>query len=130
MNAAEPLPKRVVVESPLAGDFEKNQWYAILCCVDCLNRGEAPYASHLFFHRKGLLNDAKPEEREKGVKAGFAWGAAGELRAFYEDLGLSPGMARGLAEAKRLGQAHEKRTLPKELWEAFLAGPPPDEDEE
>ena len=41
--------KLVVVESPLAGDVERNVAYAKQAGMDCLRRGEAPYASHLFF---------------------------------------------------------------------------------
>jgi len=116
------LPERVVVESPLQGDFERNLRYAALCCNDCLRRGEAPYASHLFFHRPGLLNDAVPEERERGIRCGFAWAAAAGKRAFYVDFGLSAGMVQGLREARRQGQRVEFRVLPPGLWDRMQEG--------
>lgn len=96
---------RVVIESPLAGDDrEANKAYARECMRNSLARGEAPYASHLLFDQPGLLDDTIPEEREQGIQAGFTWGLAGELRAFYVDRGMSSGMLRGLAQARRFGQ--------------------------
>lgn len=103
--------KLVVIESPLAGDRERNKRYARDCMLDSLRRGEAPYASHLLFDQPGLLDDDKPGDREMGITAGFAWGERAELRAFYVDLGMSSGMQRGQLEAERLGQAVEFRTL-------------------
>lgn len=52
---SEPSFRRlVVVESPYAGDVERNVAYAKRCVLDCLKRGEAPYASHLFFTQSGV----------------------------------------------------------------------------
>lgn len=109
--------KRVIIESPLAGDRVRNRAYAKACMLDSLRRGEAPYASHLLFDQPGLLDDDRPNERELGMLAGFAWGEAGELRAVYVDLGVSSGMLRGIEEAKRLGQPLEMREL-GEGWDA------------
>lgn len=53
---------RVLIESPYAGDVERNIHYAREAVLDCLKRGEAPYASHLFFPQ--VLDDLKPEERK------------------------------------------------------------------
>lgn len=85
---------RVVIESPLRGDRELNKLYARVCALDCLIRGEAPYASHLFFDHDDLLDDEVPQQRELGILAGFAWGAAADLRVYYLDLGESAGMRR------------------------------------
>ena len=52
----------VALESPYAGDVTENETYARLCMADCLKRGEAPYASHLFFTQEGLLDDTIKEE--------------------------------------------------------------------
>ena len=38
--------KLVLVESPFAGDVEKNLAFARACLHDCFIRGEAPFASH------------------------------------------------------------------------------------
>jgi DNA polymerase I-like protein with 3'-5' exonuclease and polymerase domains len=47
---------RVIVESPFAGGFA-NVKYSRECIKDCLNRGESPFASHLLYTQKGVLND-------------------------------------------------------------------------
>ena len=41
------MGKLVYLESPYAGDVEKNIKYAILCMKDSLDRGEYPFASHM-----------------------------------------------------------------------------------
>lgn len=41
--------RRVVIESPYAGDVERNVRYARASLSDCLRRGEAPLASHLLY---------------------------------------------------------------------------------
>lgn len=91
--------KLVVIESPLGAPdrllIEDNKRYARTCVRDSLRRGEAPYASHLFFDHPEILDDLKPEEREKGMKAGFAWGRAAETVAIYVDRGISQGMMLG-----------------------------------
>jgi hypothetical protein len=103
--------KLVVVESPYAGDVEANVAYAKRCVHDCLNRSEAPYASHLFFTQPGILDDLVPGERKLGIEAGFAWGRAAELVAFYVDRGWSRGMRAGYVEAVRRGTSIEIRAL-------------------
>jgi len=106
----------VVIESPLSGDRERNKRYARAAMLDCLRRGEAPYASHLLFDQPGLLDDDVPEQRVAGMLAGFAWGACADLVAVYTDLGISPGMWAGVERAVGAGQSVETRTLPG--WEA------------
>jgi hypothetical protein len=102
----------VVIESPYAGDVERNLKYLRAAMADCLSRGEAPFASHALYTQPGVLDDAKPDEREKGIRAGFAWGELAVLRVFYVDLGWSSGMRQGLAEATRFWQPVEYRNLP------------------
>lgn len=105
--------KRVVIESPLSGDFARNIRYARLCGLDCIRRGEAPYASHLLMTQ--FLDDALPEERRLGMEAGFAWGAAGHKVVVYQDLGVSNGMKEGLKLAIEREQEIEYRNLPQDL---------------
>lgn len=104
--------KLVVIESPYAGDVEKNLRYLRAAMADCLARGEAPYASHALYTQPGVLDDSKPAERKKGIRAGFFWGEFAAARIFYTDLGWSSGMNAGLEEAQRLEQPTEYRTLP------------------
>lgn len=84
----------VVIESPYAGDTEANLTYARRAMDDSLGRGENPIASHLLYTQPGVLNDDDPEERQRGIDAGLAWGAHANAIAFYTDLGMSPGMRR------------------------------------
>jgi hypothetical protein len=103
--------RRVVIESPYAGDVARNVAYARRCVLDCLRRGEAPYASHLFFTQEGLLDDLRPEERQLGIEAGLAWGEGADLVAFYLDLGVSSGMRRGYRAAMARDALVEARHL-------------------
>jgi len=102
---------RVVIESPFAGDVEKNLAYARRCMADSLQRGEAPYASHLLFTQDGILDDTIPKERELGIKAGFIWGEMAEKVVVYQDLGMSKGMELGVEEARRRGTPVEYRKI-------------------
>lgn len=101
----------VVIESPYAGDVERNMRYLAACMHDCLLRGEAPYASHGLYTMAGCLDDDVPEERTLGINAGLAWGDKAELRAVYGDLGFSRGMQLGIDRALAIGQAVEIRSL-------------------
>lgn len=103
--------KRVIVESPYAGDVEKNLRYVRACMRDCLLRNEAPFASHAIYTQAGVLDDLVPEERSHGINAGFAWREAADLTVVYTDLGTSRGMEYGIAHAKELGHPIEYRTL-------------------
>jgi hypothetical protein len=103
--------KRVVIESPYAGDVERNIQYARECVVDSLKRGEAPYASHLFYTQEGILDDLNSEERKQGIEAGFAWGEVANAVAVYEDYGISNGMRLGVERAKKQGLPIEYRKL-------------------
>lgn len=103
--------RRVIVESPYAGDIERNTRYLRACLRDCLLRGEAPFASHAIFTQPGVLRDEVPEERTHGIGAGFAWHAVADAIVFYVDLGVSSGMRLGARNAGRLGIAVEQREL-------------------
>lgn len=103
--------RKVIVESPYAGDIAKNIAYARAAIRDCLLRGEAPFASHLLYTQEGVLRDEVPEERQHGIDAGLAWGAYADATVVYTDLGISGGMKYGIANAERHGRAVEYRTL-------------------
>jgi len=95
--------KRVILESPYAGEVERNVAYARRCVADSLLRGEAPIASHLLFTQPGILRDDIPEERKRGVAAGLAWLEVADAVVAYADHGTSPGMADAIDEANRKG---------------------------
>lgn len=117
MTVVEVCPV-VIVESPFAGDMEGNKIYARRACLDCLLRGEVPYASHLFFPQ--FLDELKPEQRELGLTAGYAfWPIAAKI-VFYTDRGWSGGMHRAKARAVDLGYQYEERTLKNERPDAAV----------
>lgn len=105
--------RRVILESPYAGDVETNLAYARRCVLDCLARDEAPIASHLLFTQ--MLDDTVPAQRELGMRAGLAWMVKGVCEAVvvYVDRGISNGMRQAMNRAHELGLAIEIRTLPK-----------------
>lgn len=103
--------RRVVVESPFAGDRDTNVEYAIACMRDCLSRNEAPIASHLLYTLPGLYDDSVPEQRELGILAGLSWAVCSHATAVYYDLGITDGMKWGVAACLRQGRALEYRTL-------------------
>lgn len=89
--------KRVIIESPYAGDVERNVKYARQCMLDCLKRGEAPFASHLLYTQ--VLSDSSEKERTQGMSAGFEWYKVVDASVVYVDLGISSGMIAGMEEA-------------------------------
>ena len=94
---------RVLIESPFAGGFA-NVKYSRECLRDSIERGESPYASHLLYTQKGVLDDSIPAERTRGMEAAVAWLEVADHIAVYCDNGLSPGMARGVIRAYALGK--------------------------
>lgn len=105
------IMKRVVVESPFAGNITRNVRYARAAMRDCLLRGESPYASHLLYTQVGVLDDFIPAERELGIKAGFEWRQSAEKTVVYIDFGVSKGMQYGIQDAEERGCPVEYRTL-------------------
>ena len=103
--------RRVIIESPFAGNLERNIRYARICVRDALSRGEAPIASHLLYAQEGILRDEVPEERQWGIDAGLAWGAVADATVVYMDLGVSKGMDYGITHAYRAGRSVERRWL-------------------
>jgi len=101
----------VIIESPFAGDIEKNIKFARACMRDSLSRGEAPLASHLLYTQEGILRDSIPEERKWGIEAGLAWGKKAAKTIVYTNLGISGGMHKGIERAKNEGREIEYREL-------------------
>lgn len=117
--------RRTVVESPLKGtdgNYARNVRYSRLACLDCIRRGEAPFAGHLIMTQ--FLDDTVPEQRSAGIAAHLAWAAAGDAVAIYQDLGISPGIQMGIDKAIERGQPVEYRNLPADLM-AMLDGDMP-----
>lgn len=101
----------VIVESPYAGEVERNIQYARAALRDCLNRGEAPLASHLLYTQLGVLDDNVPHERTAGIEAGLAWGEKADATVVYTDLGISRGMQYGIDAAIKSNRPVEYRKI-------------------
>lgn len=121
--------KRVIIESPFAGEVERNIKYAKECMADSLKRGEAPFASHLLYTQEGILDDLNIEERTLGINAGFAWGEVADCVVVYEDYGISGGMALGIERAREQGLPIDYRkihqlyeTLTLSYWLSIFGG--------
>jgi len=103
--------KRVILESPFAGDVERNIKYARECVRHSLSLGEAPIASHLLYTQDGILDDLIEEERMWGINAGLAWKEVAEKHVFYIDFGMSKGMEYGMKYATENNIPIEMRKL-------------------
>lgn len=101
--------KRVILETPYAGDVEINTKYARKCMLDSLKRGEAPLLSHLLYTQ--VLDDMTPEERKQGIAAGLVWGNVADVTVVYSDYGISKGMEYGIEDALKNGRPVEYRKL-------------------
>lgn len=105
--------KLVILESPYAGEVERNFNYAKLCLRDCLLRhGEYPFASHLLYTLDGVLDDRYSLSRFIGINAGLAWKKVADKTVFYVDLGWSAGMDQALKFCEAEGLKFESRKLP------------------
>jgi hypothetical protein len=107
------MMRKVIIESPFKGatpeERQQNIDYARAAVKDCLDRGEAPFASHLLAPQ--VLDDETPEERALGIEAGLAWGKYADATVVYQDRGISPGMWIGIDRAAAEGRPVEYRRL-------------------
>lgn len=94
--------KTVCVESPLKGDLPKNLEYARQCLRYVLDKGHAPFASHLLYTQ--VLDDRVKWQRDKSLNAGIDFGRLCEERWFFTGLGMSEGMKLALNSANEVGQ--------------------------
>jgi hypothetical protein len=103
--------KRVILESPYAGDVDSNIEYARKAMRDSLLRGEAPMASHLLYTQPFVLDDNDANERQLGIDAGLMWGPVAEATVVYADRGVSRGMKFGMDRAVSEGRPVEMRYI-------------------
>ena len=97
---------------------ERNLRYVRAAMADCFRRGEIPLASHALYTQPGVLDDTKPEERAKGMDAGFMTRAALQecpyvvvQTAVYLDLGVTSGMIHGMQDSAGSLVSIEQRRL-------------------
>lgn len=103
--------RTVVIESPYKGKTEQNLKYARAALLDCLRRGEAPFASHLLYTQ--VLDNSIPSERQAGIDAGLVYHGLVDSIVFYADLGFSDGMTSALYLAIARELPIEIRSLPE-----------------
>lgn len=105
-------PRLVIIESPYAGDVERNVAYARAAMRHSLALGEFPLASHLLYTQPGILDDNVPGERALGIEAGLAWRDVAARAVFYVNLGWSGGMlaARSIYDSDHF--PYIERTIP------------------
>lgn len=107
--------RKVIIESPFAGstpnEAEQYAEYARRALRDSLQRGEAPFASHMLYTQ--VLDDKSPEQRLQGINAGLAWGQAADATVVYKDYGVSSGMHLGIRAAERRKRLIEERYIGK-----------------
>ena len=101
--------RRVVIESPYAGDVDRNVAYARAAMRDSLARGECPFLSHLLYTQ--VLDDEDAGERLAGMIAGVSWMSVAEAVVVYEDLGVSRGMSEGIKSALNMKLPVEYRRI-------------------
>jgi hypothetical protein len=103
----------IIIESPYRAATAKEKYenlrYLEACIADSIHRGESPYASHRMI--PGALNDLIPEERDLGIRAGYAWWKVASKVVFYLDHGWSEGMKRALHRAKTMQIPWEERRI-------------------
>lgn len=117
---------RVIIESPFKSNeqysFHENINYAIRAMVDCLQRGEAPFASHLLYtccvnsdgthgYTDDTENSDNPVGRVWGINAGLKWAEHADKTVVYIDNGITEGMKYGIEHAKKHNRPIEYRSL-------------------
>lgn len=103
--------RRAIVESPYAGDVERNVRYARRALADAIRQGYAPFASHLLYTQQGVLDDDLVAERELGIALGEAWRPVATITLFYVDLGWSSGMLRAKEHCESGGHDYRIRQI-------------------
>lgn len=99
----------VIVESPYAGEVMLNEDYARSAILDCLTKGEAPFASHLLYTQ--VLDEKIPSHRDFGISANIAMQKVIKKMVVYTDRGISGGMTQAISFAKENGVEVEYRSL-------------------
>jgi hypothetical protein len=109
----------VCVESPYAGNIERNTLYLKHCLTEVIKYyNENPYASHAFL--VNCLDDSIEGERARGLVYSRQWGLKADKRIFYVDFEMSGGMVEAANYYISEDKLIEFRTLTKEYRDSFL----------
>ena len=108
-----PFYRLVIIESPYRARTkrlaQRNVSYALAAMRDSINRGEAPFLSHMMY--TGVLDDNNPIDRQLGIDLGYSWWPFVEAICFYCDLGWSEGMVLAKLRADRDDKIIEERYI-------------------
>lgn len=107
----------VVIESPYAGNVERNTLYAKRALLDSLERGEAPFASHLLYTQ--VLDDTIVRDRARGIDSQMAWIRKCDKVVVYMDYGVSPGMRAAISFARLISRPIEERFIGENFVPTF-----------
>ena len=109
--------RRVIIESPYRASTpqmaKRNVAYMIKVVQDSINRGEAPFLSHLMY--TGALDDSIPLDRQLGIDLGYAWWSSAEAIVFYTDYGWTIGMVDAKLRAEQHRMVIEERYIAQNI---------------
>lgn len=94
--------KRAIIESPFAGEVERNKEYLERLLRWAIQNGFTPYASHKML--TDCLDDLNPAERLLGISGAHAWREVADVTIVGMDYGISDGMAMGIGHANNIRQ--------------------------
>lgn len=105
---------RTIIESPFAGDVQRNRLYARLSMhIALIEHNESPLAFHTIYTQ--CLSDADPMHRKKGIHSSFPWYEVADKIIYMIDRGISTGMHDGFITAQEMGRDVEFRTASTSL---------------
>jgi len=121
MKKLDIFTTRIVVESPLAGDFARNRRYAAWCCrAVAIREGAAAWCSQLYAPQ--FLDDRDEFERAMGMAMTQAFTTDEWEHWHFGDLGFSSGMLAALDKfPSRSHSSHSLASYPAE-WDGFQRG--------
>jgi hypothetical protein len=112
--------QRIIIESPLSGDFLNNRRYATWCCREMHEAGYSPLASHLV--APWFMDDRDAEDRAAGIDMPWFW-LPDVPHIFFIDFGISLGMVSALQRCRVLGiPTMENFNLSARYLRGFLDG--------
>jgi len=98
-----------IIESPFAGNVERNRMYARLSMnIALTEHDESPLAFHTIYTQ--CLSDADPMHRKMGITRSFPWYEVADKVVYMIDRGISTGMHDGFITAQEMGRNIEFRT--------------------
>lgn len=117
----------ILVESPYAGDIQRNSEYARRAMLHVIEQGHTPIVPHLLYPQ--VLDDSDPLQRERALEMCAELREQAEEVWFFIDYGMSSGMLRARDELEftvalvRAGSRSFKEVVTKRI--EIGENPPP-----